>query len=182
MSEPIYTVDWTSPHTKNWEDWLKPCVGKDNIIALEVGCHEGRSSRWFCEHILTGKGCRLDCIDAWASYQGAEERFDSNTAGLPIRKIKECSEVGLSKMRLEGNRYSFAYVDGCHIAEKALFDLAFAWTMVCRTGVLIADDYDLFYRRLRYPPRLAIDAWLSCVHESRDGYEFRGGQLAVWKL
>jgi len=183
MAKPEYTVDWTTPYTATWAEWLKDWAGKPNLKALEVGCHEGRSSRWFCEHVLTGANCRLDCVDSWSvkKYAGAEDRFDRNTTGLPIRKIKEPSQTALPRLILDGNRYVFVYVDGSHIAEHCLFDLIVAWQMVCHTGVLIADDYGLTSRTLRYPPKLAIDGLLACLNESRAGHIIRGNQVAVWK-
>lgn len=185
MSERNFTIDWTTKYERDWHRWLDYLKGKPGIRALEVGCHEGRSACWFCENILTGADCRLDCVDLWASqlagYVGAEGRFDSNVAGLAVRKLKGDSVGELAKLLTAGNRYVFAYVDGCHHAEVALGDLALAWKMLCKGGLLIADDYRLTGRGLRLPPRVAIDGWLPTVMDSMDGFEQTANQVAVWK-
>lgn len=176
-----FTTDWTTRYVKTWTRWLQEFAGKPNIKALEVGCHEGRSSLWFCENILTGDRCRLDCVDAWVMRPETEPRFDQNTAGLPINKIKSLSVVALPKLLLENRRYSFAYVDGNHNSEFVLFDLIVAWQMIRSGGILIADDYTLTTSKLKYPPKLAIESLIACLHDSRAGHEIVGNQVAFWK-
>ena len=175
-------ADWTTPHAKQWESWLAPYRGKAGVRGLEIGVCSGLTSEWLCRNILTGAGSGLDCVDHWRQYEAEEAAFDARTAGLPVRKFKGYSDAILPRIKADGNRYSLIYVDGSHHAETVLFDLVLGWSMLCRGGVLFADDYTLTRRVLRLPPRVAIDAFLACVADSMAGYEIsRCGQVAVWK-
>jgi len=53
--------------------------------------------------------------------------------------------------------------------------------MLCKGGILIADDYRLTGRNLRLPPQVAIDGWLPTVMDSATGFEKTANQVAVWK-
>lgn len=180
--EALTPKDWTTRHVATWCKWLRPLVGRCNVRALEIGCCAGQSSEWFCREILTGPGASLDCIDAWLRYPTAEAEFDARTVGFPIAKHKGTSTMVLAELLAAGARYDLIYVDGSHHAEQLLYDLSVSWAMLRRGGILIADDYRHTSRRLRLPPRVAIDAWLACVVDSLAGYEIsRHGQMATWK-
>lgn len=185
MAEPIQMkpVDWTTSHAKQWESWLQDYRGKPGVKALEIGVCAGLTSEWLCRNILTGAGSQLDCVDHWNQYAAEEAVFDERTAGLPVRKHKGYSDAVLPRLKADGNRYSIIYVDGSHHAETVLFDLVLSWSMLCRGGVVFADDYTLTRRVLRLPPRVAIDGWLACIFDSMMGYEFspNSQQVAVWK-
>lgn len=175
--------DWTTAHVPTWQRWLSDYAGRDGILALEVGVCAGQTSEWLCQHVLTAKGCTLDCVDHWRQYIDGEKAFDARAERLPqIRKFKGYSDAILPQLKTEGNRYSVIYVDGCHHAEAVLFDLVLSWSMLCKGGILFADDYELSRRNIRLPPRLAIDGWLACIGDSMTGYEIsKCGQVAAWK-
>jgi hypothetical protein len=49
----------------------------------EIGCYEGRSSRWYVENVLTGPGAALVCLDIWPAHApDIEAHFDYNTRDL----------------------------------------------------------------------------------------------------
>jgi predicted O-methyltransferase YrrM len=159
-----------------------------NAMGLEIGCLEGRSSCWFCDHVLTGDGAQLTCVDIWRNAK-RERGFDANTAGLPIRKIKAKSVRGLSELVLDNTRYNFIYVDANHHASYVFADLAMAWWLLLPGGVMICDDYNHRPKRLPVPPKPAIDAFLTCCkpqiakHEiapaPKKGHKVE--QVAIWK-
>ena len=62
-SEPHYSEDYVSAHAPNWLEALKRLVGKPEALGLEIGAFEGRSTRWFLEHVLTGTRARLIVMD-----------------------------------------------------------------------------------------------------------------------
>lgn len=174
--------DWTTPHLPSWRSWYGPFTGKPNARGLEIGCAAGLTSEWLCRNILTGEGAGLDCVDAWRNNALDEAAFDERIRRLPIEKIKEQSIDALPRLRVEGRRYDFVYVDGSHHGENVLFDLVLGWSMLTPGGVIVADDYHWTNRRCRIPVRVAVDGWLACVFDSMRGYEHsRSDQIAVWR-
>jgi len=182
VEHQLKSQDWTSGHVPTWKRWLAKFVGRDGIRALEIGVCAGLTSEWICRNVLTGKKCSLDCIDHWKQYAAEEVQFDTRTNGLPVRKLKGYSDLILPRLKVDGNRYSIIYVDGCHHGENTLYDLVLGWSMLCKGGILFADDYAMTARHLRIPPKPAIDGWLTCIADSMQGYEIsRTGQVAAWK-
>ena len=183
MTKPaVPSGDWTTPHIPTWKRWLADRIGREGVHALEVGVCAGNTSEWLCRNVLTGKDSTLDCVDHWEQYVEEESVFDVRMKDMPARKCKGYSEHVLPRLKTEGCRYSVIYVDGSHHAENVLFDLVMCWSMLCRGGILFADDYVLTGRHLRLPPKLAIDGWLACIADNMQGYEIsRCGQVAAWK-
>lgn len=178
----LWTTDWTTRHAKQWLEWLADLVGKPNVAALEIGAWEGRTTQWLCERVLTGPGSRIDVIDPWVGYERAERVFDRVTRGLPVRKYKGGSHEILPMLAVDRRRYQLIYVDGSHHPASVLHDFVLAWSLLCRGGLLIGDDYGRTSRRMPVAARVAIDAWLSCHTHDITGYELSAtGQIAVWK-
>lgn len=181
MAYPI--EDWTTPHINTWTSWLNEYRDRPFTAMLEIGVCAGRSSVWFCEHILTGANCRFDGIDSWQRYPDAETIFDEITRTITcpkIRKLKGSVETVLPKLYATST-YDIIYADGPKHAEILIMTLALSWQMLRSGGVLIVDDLEYSNRRLRLPPRIAIDGWLPTVMDNAQGYEIHKGQVAVWK-
>lgn len=169
-----FTADWVSKKVDNWTEILAEFVGRPNVKALEIGSYEGRSACWFLDHVLTGDGATLDCVDSWAGDTAelgqqaipAEALFDRNTAsyGPRLRKHKRDSfEWLLDRNRQRPvEKYDFIYVDGGHAASQTLKDLTLSWPLLRPGGVFICDDYQWEHPFLARLPRDAIDAFFSC--------------------
>ncbi len=67
-----FTTNWHINKIPDWEKWLSPLKGKENIRFVEVGSWEGQSALWLCENILA-KNCRLYCIDTWYGNEDGRE-------------------------------------------------------------------------------------------------------------
>ena len=68
--------NWFEPYAKpNFEQFLVPLKGKDNLKFLQLGVFTGDASVWLCEHTLTGKDCWLIDVDTWEG--SAEEVHES---------------------------------------------------------------------------------------------------------
>lgn len=166
MNEEPFTQDYVSPHLSLWAEVLAPFAGKPSVQGLEIGSFEGRSACWFLDHILTGPGASLTCVDPWTAAPGRERRFDANTRrfGDRIRKCK-ASGLGFCARRVGAGRrefFDFIYIDGDHRAESVLADSVLAWPLLKRGGVLIWDDYGEAFQRPYLVPRVAIDGFLAC--------------------
>lgn len=161
MGAPTYTQDYVSAFAPGWQTLLKPWVGKPDVLALEIGAFEGRSARWFLEHVLTGERARLVCIDPYPS-----AAFGANTADLAgrLELVRELSQVALRDRRWRLGSVAFAYVDGHHAATSVLEDSVLVFRLLEPGGVLIWDDYP--WRDPASPsnplrgPGPAIDAFL----------------------
>jgi len=61
-----FTTDYVTVNTERWAALLAPYRGRPDARFLEIGSYEGRSAVWFLEHILTGPGATLTCIDLFS--------------------------------------------------------------------------------------------------------------------
>lgn len=124
---------------------------RPGIRALEIGSFEGRSTLWLCQHILTGVGARVDCVDLFAPdpvYGDYHARFRQNTAAFADRITEHPGYSFDSLRRIEGE-FDFIYIDGWHSAFGALADGVMTWPLLKVGGVMIFDDY------LWVPPKQA---------------------------
>jgi predicted O-methyltransferase YrrM len=136
-------------------------IGRADVVGLEIGAFEGRSTRWFVEHVLTGPRARLIVIDPYPS-----EHFVANVASLAaqIEFIRERSQIALRDRRWREGSLDFIYIDGDHGARAVLEDSVLTWRLLKPGGVLIWDDYLWKAEGTEDPlmsPRPAIDAFLT---------------------
>ena len=146
-----FTFDWVTQHTPAWERDLAHLTGRPDVRGLEIGCFEGRSACWFLDHVLTGPGSRLTCVDPFAIpmdsvvLRGFERHFDHNVAASGaagrVTKLIGSSQVVLRS--LPPGQFDFVYVDGSHRVGDVLQDAVRAWTLLAAGGVVIFDDYGL---------------------------------------
>ena len=170
---PSYTEDYFSHHIPAWERLFAAGRWSGPRTVVEIGSHEGRSAVWIAQNLLQNPGSRLYCIDIWdmeGHPNAAErlERFKANIAELPnadaVTALKARSDAALPRLRAEGVRADFVYVDGSHQAPAVLSDLVLSFGLLRQGGMMICDDYlwtkvdgdpgDLLAR-----PKIAIDAF-----------------------
>lgn len=174
--------DWTSQYTENWMRSLQHLVGIPHLRALEIGCFEGRSACWFVDHILTGEGSRLDCVDPWSNAMSeVERRFDHNTADRPGKidkhRVTSFDWLIAQNARKSPPQYDFIYLDGDHRASNVLSDLVLSWPLLRPGGILICDDYLL--KKAGQEPKQAIDRFFDCRRDWKPVH--RGYQWIVRK-
>lgn len=172
-----FSQDWFTINLPIWEHYLQRFAHQSELMALEIGSWEGRSTCWLLDHILTHPTAQITCIDTFAGgaehqalWQGSflqtiEQRFDFNVAqtGAP-EKVKKI--VGKSQMVLRSlppNAYHLAYIDGSHIASDVLEDALLTWGLIKVGGIIIFDDYQYTFPSevTEAPPKTAIDAFLT---------------------
>jgi hypothetical protein len=123
----FFTADWFTNGLINFE-YVKSRMDMPPESILEIGCHEGRSTCWMLENLLTKNGT-ITCIDPFANEplsafrneQPPENRiiqeiFQHNTelARQPdqtIRLMPTLSFYALAKLITEQSQFDFVYVD-----------------------------------------------------------------------
>lgn len=165
MTPAVYELgDWFSNNVPNWKAWLAEFVGRQSIDAIEIGSCEGRSARWLLEHVLTGPGSHITCVDV-----KLRDALYGNLAAFGVRANfhqMPSHEYFAHALGYRRGLSSIIYIDGSHRARDVLGDAVFAWQLLKPGGILIFDDYG--YGPKHEPgleewdrPGPAIDAFLS---------------------
>lgn len=204
-----FSADWTSWHFPRWREWLGHLVGTP-ATGCEIGSFEGRSAVFFLQEILTHQYSRLICIDPWEYSEEQEicggegtdtrvpEQFDlqqikrhfiHNTKRWHDRRTINAASSRDVLPNLTNRSLDFGYIDGSHLACRALEDGVLIWPKMKPGGIVIWDDYE--WTANRPPPagwqvepmrpKLGIDAWLAAYHGQYDRLDIRGGQVMVRK-
>lgn len=174
----FFTSDWFTNGLINFE-YVKSQIDTPPESILEIGCHEGRSTCWILENLLTPNGS-ITCIDPFAhkplsafrnehppENRIIEQIFRHNTdlARMPeqtIRLMPTLSFYALAELITEGAQFDFVYVDGSHSADEVLADAVMAFGLLKKNGYMIFDDYlwmeavDSLDR-----PKMSIDAFIN---------------------
>lgn len=170
--------DWFSQKVPVVESFLGPLCGRP-AVGLEVGSWEGRSARWFLEHVLTHDQSRLVCVEPFVGgheltlppetrvaagrIAGLKERMLGNLRpwiDLPEPRVDLHDSFSWEALRsLPARSFDFAFIDGSHRTRDVLEDLVLTERLLKPGGILIADDYCWTLSPDRPGP--AIDAFLS---------------------
>jgi SAM-dependent methyltransferase len=180
-----YTQDWFSYHEAMWLTYFGSLAGRPGLRFLEIGSFEGRSACWIAEHLLTGAGSILFCVDPFSGYPGQELNFDHNVNASPntahkILKLRGRSCEVLHLLPTEG--FDLIYVDGSHAALDVLQDAAGAWKLLRPHGILVFDDYG--NTALPVPSGLAVKPAIDTFLGVMDGHYdmlFKDWQVAIRK-
>lgn len=174
----FFTADWFTNGLINFE-YAKAQMGTLPESILEIGCHEGRSTCWMLENLLSENGS-ITCIDPFANEPLSafrnehppenriiEEIFRHNTdlvkkSDQTIRLMPTLSFYALAELITEQAQFDFVYVDGSHSADEVLADAVMAFGLLKKNGYMIFDDYlwmvaaDSLDR-----PKMSIDAFVN---------------------
>jgi SAM-dependent methyltransferase len=180
-----YTQDWFSYHEAMWLAHFGSLAGRAGLRFLEIGSFEGRSACWIAEHLLTGDGSILVCVDPLSGYPDQERNFDHNvnasaTAAQKVLKLRGRSCDVLHFLPAEG--FDFIYVDGSHAALDVIQDAAEAWKLLKPGGIMVFDDYGNTTLPVLsgLTVKHAIDAFLAMMDGQYD-VTFKDWQVAILK-
>lgn len=166
---PNFTVDWTSHHVEDWKKHLGHLAGKP-ALGLEIGVYEGRSTLWFCEHILNHEKSRLICVDTFA-HKERYGTFLKNLIEVDLLHKVEMRRQPSEQMVLPPNYLDFGYCDGCHSADAVMMDAMLIWRSLKYGGILCFDDYLWPGPNVKVPylpPKPAIDSFLYLFRDKYD--------------
>ncbi len=180
--------DWFSAYAKpNFEKYLIPLAGVDNLEFLQLGVYTGDASVWLAENILISKTSRLYDVDTWAGSD--EEVHKSMDFNQVFNTYKSKTDKYLNiiwtrsdtrKYLTEINfiRYNFIYIDADHTAVGVLMDAELSWPLLKSGGIMAFDDYQWgAHLPASKSPKLGIDLFL----ERHAGeYEVLEQGLQVW--
>jgi len=153
-----FCFDWFSPHIPLFQKHLAHLRGKPCTI-VEIGAHEGRSTTWMLENVLTHEHARIIAIDVFV--QPPFWRNIEASDGLQKTQLL----VGLSGeilRRLPLGSADFVYIDGSHGTPDVMEDAVLSFRLLKHGGIMAFDDYlwnDPKWGREGYP-KPAIDAFL----------------------
>ena len=141
--------DWFSITAKpNFERFLTPLAGKDNLNFLQLGAYTGDASLWMLDNVLTGKNCILFDVDTWeGSDEEVHHKMDfSDVERVYDEKINKRSfkqkTTSLEYLLTNTRTYDFVYVDADHTAASAFLDGELGWQRLNSGGILAFDDYE----------------------------------------
>jgi predicted O-methyltransferase YrrM len=157
-----FTTDYVTFNAERWSELLAPCRGRPGVRFLEIGSSEGRSAIWFLEHILTGAGSTITCLDVFSPVK-LSMHFDHNIrmSGRSAHVIKLSGRSDVILPDLPPAHYDMIYVDGEHLAAAVLLDAALSWRLLKPGGLLIFDDYKWEPARPAFSrPQMAIDIFI----------------------
>lgn len=173
---------------ENFERFLLPLAGKDDLNFLQLGVFTGDASVWLCENVLTSNvGCNLYDVDTW---QGSQEKdhesidFDDvydtyrkKTSHLRILKSTQTTTDFLKKdLKV---KYDFIYVDADHTTVGVILDGELSWPLLKSGGIMAFDDYTWHHHTgdPRLAPQVGIDLFL---HRHMGEYELLAKNSQVW--
>jgi predicted O-methyltransferase YrrM len=173
----------------NFEQFLTPLAGQDDLKFLQLGAFTGDASVWLAENILTGKGCWLIDVDTW---QGSDEPdheamdFDDvyevyktkTNMYKTIKAFKSTTTWFLQSVRKDPD-YDFIYVDADHTTVGVLLDAELSWPQLKSGGIMGFDDYTWGHASgdPRLAPQVGIDLFL---HRHQGDYELLTKNAQLW--
>jgi len=143
--------NWFEYVRPNFEEFLFPLAGQDNLKFLQLGVFTGDASVWMCENVLTGKNNWLVDVDTWEGSDEPDHKvmdFD-DVFTTYISKTKQFNNIWqfkwntidfLKAVRKEPD-YDFIYIDADHTTVGVLMDAELSWQWLMPKGIMAFDDY-----------------------------------------
>ena len=174
--------NWFDAYAKpNFERFLTPLSGKDDLTFLQLGAYTGDASLWILDNV---KSAVLVDVDTWEgsdeevhkkiNFSEVERVYDKKVHGRTV-KHKGTSVEYLVKSLFD---YDFVYVDADHTAASVLLDGELAWRNLKSGGIMAFDDYEWGADLPAYlSPKLGVNLFL---HRHQGEFELLDKGLQVW--
>lgn len=144
-----FTNDWFKNAENDFNKFLLHLNEKKCKI-LEIGSHEGRSTVWLIDNLLSSSESTLISIDPYFESDPTspvkENTYDIFMKNISLskysNKFKHFKDVSRNIIpTFEKNIFDLIYVDGSHLAEDVYYDSFNSWELVKINGILWFDDY-----------------------------------------
>lgn len=191
----IFQSNWfPEEQATRWEKYLAHLKGKPNLLFLEIGSFEGRSTVWLLQNVLTHPTSQIVCVDTFdgsSEHQNTELQLNSledhfmhniNQIGAANKVIKMKGTSKQMLKRLPSDIFDFIYVDGSHKAADVLEDAVLSFPLLKKNGIISFDDYDNNAEPDNVnEAELGINAFLQVY---KDQYEllYKGLELIIRKI
>lgn len=180
----------------NFEQFLTPFKGEENLLFLQLGAYTGDASEWLLDNVLTNPSSRLVDVDTWmgsneeihkgmnfaAIYNlyldrvgGVTEWYKQTSFEYLTHTIRRREDAGYPTR----SRFDFIYIDADHTTVGVLLDAELSWTKLERGGIMAFDDYTWQHESgdPRLAPMVGIDLFL---HRHQGEYELLAKNHQVW--
>ena len=173
----------------NFEQFLTPLAGQDDLKFLQLGVYTGDASVWLAENILTGKGCWLIDVDTWQGsdepdhetmdFDDVYEVYKTKTKMYKTIKYFQSSTIWFLQSVRKDPDYDFIYVDADHTTVGVLLDAELSWPQLKSGGIMGFDDYTWGHASgdPRLAPQVGIDLFL---HRHLGDYELLTKNAQLW--
>ena len=174
----------------NFEQFLTPLAGKDDLRLIQLGAFTGDASVWIAENILTGSHSWLVDVDTWeGSDEPDHEPMDFDDVYETYKnklepykdKVKhfKCTTMWHLQFSRKDPCYDFVYVDADHTTVGVLLDAELSWQHLKSGGIMGFDDYTWGHASgdPRLAPQVGIDLFL---HRHQGDYELLAKNAQVW--
>ncbi|BAU65044.1 TPR domain protein [Stanieria sp. NIES-3757] len=157
-----FTQDNFSYRISLWESCLQSLANQADIQVLEVGSHQGMSTCWLLDRILTHPSASLTCIDS-SFERYFESNLDKTQARSKVTLIK--GEIQQLLATLIPNTYDVVNLqDRCKLTTQIEQDAAYIWQLLKVGGIAIFNDYGwINSANPSQNPKLGIDRFLESV-------------------
>lgn len=177
--------DWFSITAKpNFEQFLIPLAGQDNLTFLQLGTYTGDASLWMLDNVLTGDSSVLIDVDTW---QGSDEEVHKKMDFSEVESVYDSKVKGRTiKQKMTSFQYllnayfyfDFIYVDADHTTVGVVLDAELSWRLLNTGGIMAFDDYTWGSNLPPYKrPKLGIDLFLE---RHLKEYEVLAVNTQVW--
>jgi len=173
---------------ENFERFLIPLAGQDNLTFLQLGAYTGDASVWMLDNVLTGDSSVLIDVDTW---QGSDEEIHHTMDFSEVESVYDAKVKGRAiKQKMTTTQYlinayfffDFIYVDADHTSASALIDGDLAWRLLNPGGILAFDDYTWgSHLPAHLAPKLGVNLF---IHRYQGKFEnlIVNGQVWLRKL
>jgi len=177
----------------NFEQFLTPLAGKDDLKFLQLGVFTGDASVWLLENVLTGQNTLLLDVDTWygsdeevhksISFSEVYEFYKKRMELYPnVRSARNNSYNFLMSNQRRNVSFDFIYIDADHTTVGVILDAELSWPLLKSGGIMAFDDYTWGHESgdPRLAPQVGIDLFL---HRHLGDYELltKGGQVWIRK-
>ena len=177
-----YTQDFLQyDNLKGIKTYLDFYLLNEPINILELGAFEGRSAIFMLENYCQHRDSKITTIDF--EFNNQKENLEHNLSVCNNPKLEYIESDFfdiLPKLLVKKNKYNLIYIDGGKSSKTTIFQIAIAWQLLEKNGILYLDDYG-WGGENNERPREAIDFFLSTY---KNDYKiiFQNWQVALIKL